>query len=264
MRLACFYLPGFALQVAVRDRPELAGRALAAVAGTGERAARVVSLSRAALDRGVRRGMVSGQARLLAPDLELVGAARDRLRAALFDIAEEIAPLAPAMEVGGDGPDPRWEIFVEVPRGQRAGRFARRLLAAARRAGYRARVGVADDRFTAWVAAARAHDGPVTVVPRGGAAAFLAPLPVELLPLPDEVQHMLRTVGVGTLGAFAALPPPSVRAPGSIDYHEMARGRGPSALRPTARQGARRARSPGLPFHLAPAGGAGEAPVATS
>lgn len=262
MRLACLHLPGFPLQVAVRDRPELAGRAVAAVSAT--RAPHVVSLSRAALERGVRRGMATGQARLLAPDLELVGAGRDRLRAALFELAEEIAQVSAAIEVGGDGPDPRWEIWVEVPRGQRPGRFARRLVATARRAGYRARAGVSEDRFTAWAAAVRAGDEPVTVVPRGGEAVFLAPLPLELLPLADEVRRMLRAVGVSTLGAFAALPPPSVHPPGALDVHEMARGRGPTGLRPTlatgaARQGARRARTPSLPFYLA-----GDAPVATS
>ncbi len=266
MRLACLHLPGFPLQVAVRDRPELAGRAVAAVDAT--RAPRVVSLSRAALERGVRRGMATGQARLLAPDLELVGAGRDRLRAALRALAEEIAQFSPTLELGGDGPEPRWDIWLEVPPAQRPRRFARRLVAAARRAGYRARVGVAEDRFTAWAAAVCAGDDPVHVVPRGGAAAFLAPLPLELLPLADEVRHMLRAAGVTTLGAFAALPPPSVRPPGALDVHEMARGRGPTGLRPTvsiaphapsARQGARRARTPSLPFYLA-----GDAPVATS
>ena len=52
-------------------------------------------------------------------------------------------------------------------------------------------------------------------------AAFLAPLPLELLPLEDEVRQMLHTLGIHTLGDFAALPPPSVGRrwnQGGVDY----------------------------------------------
>src|SRR5436190_10277559 len=125
-RLASLYLPGFPLQVAVRERPELAGRAIAVT--SPDPAHRVVSLSRRALEAGVRRGMGAGQARVLAPDLEVVGAARDRLQGAMIELAEDLAALSPVIEVG-DAAALRWEILLEVPRGERTARFARRVLA---------------------------------------------------------------------------------------------------------------------------------------
>lgn len=68
------------------------------------------------------------------------------------------------------------------------------------------RVGIADGAFCASLAAARD-----AVVPRGEGAAFLAPLPVELLG-DEELAGLLRRLGIGTLGAFAALEPSAVLA----------------------------------------------------
>ena len=65
------------------------------------------------------------------------------------------------------------------------------------------RVGVADDPFTAAVAAGLAD--PTCIVEPGGSAAFLAPLPVRLLGRP-ELSDVLVRLGIDTLGAFAGLP----------------------------------------------------------
>src|SRR5262249_29030533 len=109
--------------------------------------------------------------------------------------------------------------------------------------GVSCRIGIADDRFTAWVAASssvdagrdlRAEDAGVVTVPRGGSAAFLAPRPLSLLAITPEVQHMLEALGVRTLGEFAALPAPSVSRPLEADYQALARGDSGCALRPYA------------------------------
>jgi hypothetical protein len=101
--------------------------------------------------------------------------------------------------------------------------------------GLTARVGIADDRFTAWVAAAHggvpSEERGVVSVPRGGSAAFLAPQPLSLLAITPEVQHMLEALGVRTLGEFAALPAPSVARPLEADYQGLARGESGAHLR---------------------------------
>jgi protein ImuB len=236
MRIACLHLPAFPLQVEVAERPDLAGQAVAVLSPTP--APRVVFCSRAAHQAGVRAGMAPLAARALAPDLVAIEPAEARWRAALVELAGELAELSAAIEVtigfaGG------WSLLLEVPGGRKSADFARALLSTAEAAGYRARVGIARDRFTA-CAAARFGDGPVTVVQRGQSAAFLAPLSIELLPLQPEVKGMLRAAGVRTLGEFAALPPPSVDRPATIDYRELARGNGPSELRPFGPLRARR------------------------
>ena len=69
-------------------------------------------------------------------------------------------------------------------------------------------IGVADGRF---VAEQVARSGGVTVLEPGTSAAFLAPLPVGVLGRP-ELCDVLRRLGIGTLGAFAALPAADVAA----------------------------------------------------
>ncbi|MCY3786954.1 MAG: DNA polymerase Y family protein, partial [bacterium] len=71
------------------------------------------------------------------------------------------------------------------------------------------RVGMADDPFTAAMAAELAD--PVRIVEPAGSAAFLAPLPVRMLGLPELTDVLVR-LGIATLGAFAGLPAADVLA----------------------------------------------------
>jgi hypothetical protein len=127
-------------------------------------------------------------------------------------------------------------MYCAVPAKTRGQTFGDKLLALLEELGLTGRIGIADDRFTAWVAAAHGtsavHDEHgVTSVPRGGSAAFLASRPLSLLAIPAEVQHMLEALGVRTLGEFAALPAPSVHRPVEADYQALARGEGGTTLR---------------------------------
>lgn len=259
MRLACLHLPALPLQVEVRAHPEHLGRAIAVVVSGADEAdhPQVVACSRAAFEAGVRPGMSPGQARHLAGEVAIVSGSPDRWRDEVIALAEEIGAVAPGED--GRGVDlsealrgarllPNAVLFAEVPAGQRSDRFARRLLDIAAARGYVGRVGVAWDRFTARAAARMRDEEPVVVVPRGRSAEFLAPLPLELLPLRDEVRSLLRAAGVRTLGQFAALPPPSVgRSTDAVDYRELARGNGPAELVRAPAMRARRATLPARP-----------------
>lgn len=123
-------------------------------------------------------------------------------------------------------------LFAEVPTGMRGATFGARILEVAAALDVAVRIGIADDRFTAWVAARHGHsdDAPVVAVPRGGSAAFLAPQPLALLDISPEVLQMLVALGVRTLGEFASLPAPSVARRWDCDLQALARGEGGSAL----------------------------------
>jgi len=252
MRLACVYLPVFPLQMEVRRQPQLAGRAVVVV-GTGTRP-EVVACSRAAFQAGVREGMSPCQARARIGDLTAVVGSPLRWREELLDLAAELGALGAGVDASealrGEGVATHPVLFVEVPAGQRSDRFGRKLLdvSAARR--MTARVGIAADRFTARAAARVRGGAPVAVVSRAHAAAFLAPLSIDLLPLREEVRVLLRAAGVHTLGEFAALPPPTIacRAAGAVDYQELARGQAPSEPCPRAS-----VLAPRLPARPAPA-----------
>ncbi|WP_309066790.1 DNA polymerase Y family protein [Microbacterium sp.] len=98
------------------------------------------------------------------------------------------------------------------------------------------RVGVADGVFTAELAAkaAEAAGDGWSVVPPGGSAAFLAPLPVAVLG-DEELTGLLQRLGVSTLGAFAALGALEVRdrlGEHGARLHALARGADSRPLSP--------------------------------
>jgi protein ImuB len=270
VRIACLYLPSFPIQIHVRMAPHLAGKAFAVVGeaeiDSGRRNPHaVIACSRAAWADGVRPRMTSAQARAIAPDTTFVTADVSLYRHALVAVAENLLGHSVTVDIGSQyesgsdkSPPPRahCSIYLRLPPRRRAASWGEKLLADVARSGYRARLGIADDRFTAWAAAQTSRpsslehtdssdrdDGPTAspfaqvckVVARGGSAAYLAPLPIELLPLSAEVRQMLSTLGIHTLGEFAELPPPTVGRrwiSEGVDYQKLAAGMGPTELVP--------------------------------
>jgi impB/mucB/samB family len=254
MRIACVHVPQFALQSLGRIDPSLRGAAVAVVGAghdpaTGARPSIalhspiVLACSRAAWALGVRLGMTASAARFASPELRVVpadsGLERDTVRAIADTLLGAAAVVDSGGRVGASGA--HLAMYCEVPSKMRGTTFGNRLLDLLDGVGIAARIGIADDRFTAWVAAAHGADGGsaredrgVVSVPRGGSAAFLAPRPLSLLAITPEVQHMLEALGVRTLGEFAALPAPSVSRPLEADYQALARGDSGCTLRPYA------------------------------
>lgn len=105
-------------------------------------------------------------------------------------------------------------------------------------AAFRPRLGVGPGKFPAMVAAHRAGPGGVSALPAEGAAAALASVSVELLPVSEDVKRRLRLLGLDGLGALAALPKAAVAAqfgPTGARAWELAQGRDPEPVRPRPR-----------------------------
>src|SRR5687768_5974405 len=249
MRIACIHIPQFALQSACRVDPALRSTgsgAVAVVSGVepGREAAGVLhapivlACSRAAWAQGVRLGMTATAARGLSAELAIITADAAAERETVRAIADALLGVSAIVDVGGrvGSGGAHLAMYAEVPVKTRGSSFGDRLVELLDELGLTARIGIADDRFTAWVAAAHSgHDeGGVITVPRGGSAAFLSPRPLSLLAISPEVQHMLEALGVRTLGEFAALPAPSIARPLEADYRALARGECDVTLRPYA------------------------------
>lgn len=258
MRIACVHIPQYALQCATRFNPSLRHTA-AVVVGTPaptiagpQHAPLVVACSRAAWHLGVRLGMTATVARSIAPSASFVGVEPALERETGRAVAEALLGLSPTVDLGSRTGAGRAHLamYAEIPATVRGASFAHRALERLEVLGISCRIGIADDRFTAWVAAS--HGGvaqgtmgasvrEVTVVPRGSSAAFLAPLPLTLLQISLEVQQMLEALGVQTLGEFAALPSPSIAPRPQVyeaDYQALARGESGTHLRAYAPQAA--------------------------
>jgi protein ImuB len=263
MRIACVYLPSFALQVHVRQAPHRAGTAFAIIHGPRDDKGELVGpkrkilvCSKAAWEMGLRPGMTANQARALAPEATLLPSDPTSYQRRLEALAESFLALSVTVDIGKEEPGkkepgkkefgpqvlvPHVAVYLRVPKKSRGDDFGHKLLSALERQGYRGRIGTADNRFTAWVAAQGAR-APKTgdlfakeccTVPQGGSAAFLAPLPLQLLPLSTDIQQILETLGVTTIGDFADLPPPSVGRrwnEDGIDFQSLAQGEGPTLL----------------------------------
>jgi nucleotidyltransferase/DNA polymerase involved in DNA repair len=259
MRIACLHVPQFALQCLTRIDPSLRGAPVAVVsvgggapAGIDARAQGtprdralfspvVQACSRAAWALGIRLGMTATAANGTAPgQLRVVGSDGALERETIRAIADALLGVSSVVDVGGRvGPGgAHLALYCEVPSKTRGTSYGDRLLEVVETLGLTGRIGIADDRFTAWVAAAHGglptDEGGVVSVPRGGSAAFLSPMPLSLLAITPEVQHMLEALGVRTLGEFAALPAPSVARPLEADYQALARGDSGTGLRPYA------------------------------
>jgi len=197
MPVVCVWCPAFRLAVARLTQPRLALDEPLILADKIERG-RVVDCTLTAAALGVRPGMTLVQAQAVAHEARTAfddPAADARVWAEMLDALDGASPL-----VDDDGPG---RAFVEMH--GIAGDPAA-WLGAVRGAltGFDVplRLGLGPNRFVAQAAAWRG-DGTAC---EDGAAAFLAPLPLELLALEAEIVERLRLLGVRTLGELAALP----------------------------------------------------------
>lgn len=174
---------------------------------------RLRAVTAAAARVGLRAGMRPAEARALCADLvELswddvaIDAAITEASAALLAASPQVTPVdgAPGLWwVGASGFDPVG--------GERA--LAVELLRVAKRWHPRPRVAIAGScvaaRAATWAGASfdqRATERSlVHVVPAGHDAAYLAPAPLALLPMDEELRAALHALGLRTVGAVAAL-----------------------------------------------------------
>ncbi|WP_434219658.1 hypothetical protein [Amycolatopsis nalaikhensis] len=187
---------------------------------------RVVACSAAARRDGVGRGMRRRDAQSRCPSLVVHQHDPDR-DARLFE------PVAAAVEAHAVGVEVVRPGIVAVPTAGASSYFggeeplAELLMdEVSAKAGVECQIGIADGLFAATLAARRG-----TVVPAGGSAAFLAPLPVSELDQPGddrgELVGLLTRLGLRTLGDFAALTERDVAgrfSKDTITAHRLARG----------------------------------------
>ncbi|MFC4602641.1 DNA polymerase Y family protein [Rhodococcus kronopolitis] len=215
------------------DWPAIAAAATADLAPTEPVAVlsgnRVTACSATARAEGVRRGLRRREAQGRCPALHVFAADADR-DARLFEpVTAAVDAAAPGVEVLRPG------LLVLAASG--VSRYfgseeaaAERLVDEVAAVGVECQVGVADELSVAVIAARRG-----TLVPPGGGAGFLAPLPVAELaaepalaaPERGDLVGLLRRLGLRTVGDFAALPPVSVASRFGTDAvlaHRSARG----------------------------------------
>jgi len=201
--IACLLIPGFELRAALRSRPglELRAAALAPLPGTEPLLGPVTTVAEAA---GVRAGMRLGEALATCPELVLVDPDPATVEREWEGVLQRLEDAGLAVEAL----DPGVVVFetrgVERLYGGVAAALQRALAAVG--TAWDPRAGAAGRRFAALAAASVARPGQILIVDGKDERDFLAPLPLSLLPLPQERYAELEGLGVRRLGELAALP----------------------------------------------------------
>jgi nucleotidyltransferase/DNA polymerase involved in DNA repair len=222
VRVACVLIPRFALAIELLMRLELRGRPVV-LGGAPEERKVVVECSPEAERAGVRRDMSLREALVRCRDAVFLEARPHMYIAAFEQMLNAVEQISPVVEDGAPGC-----AFLELTGLPESGspaaemRLAQTIQRGVKQAvGLTARVGIADTRFAAWVAAAThrvaEHRDRVTkdhsviaprvqIVPPGRSAAFLTSLPAHRLPVSDEFRRRLRWLGMRSAGELAVLP----------------------------------------------------------
>jgi len=231
-------MPHFLVEVGLRANPSLANRPIAVAEGASRR--EIVGVGPGA--GSVEIGMTPKQARAACTGLVVV--ARDEVaeRAAIMELLDALETCGPDVE--GRAPGLCYFDATNLPAGETGALGA--AIAVAKSLGFTGAASIADDKFTARCAAAMGmHPSPVElkldrysgaiVVPAGGSAAFLEPLPMTLLPLAPGDADRFDLLGLRTIGQIASMPVGPLAArfgERARDYVKLARGDDYEPLRP--------------------------------
>ncbi len=212
--------------MSLRSNPSLAGRPLAVAEGAERRT--IVDVCADAI--GVRVGMTPKQARAACPQLTVVARDETAERAASLAVLEALELCGP--EVEGATPGMYYFDAAGLPDGPL--HAIERAAALINALGFSCNPAVAGDKFSARCAAL-VSGGTPRVVAAQQSAAFLAPLPIALLPLAPGDADRFSLLGLRTLGHIAALPAGPLAARFSERaraYARLARGDDDEPLRP--------------------------------
>jgi DNA polymerase IV len=229
-------LDAFYASVEVLDDPSLRGKPVIVGGDRGSRGV-VSAASYEARRFGVHSAMPLRTAQRLCPEGVFLPGHPDRYRELSHQVMAIFASYTPLVE-----PISLDEAFLDVTGsaaafgdGESIGRrIKERVLA---EAGLVVSVGVASNKLCAKVASDLRKPDALVVVPAGGEAAFLAPLPVSRLwGVGPGTQRALADFGVTTIGQLAALPGPTLRrrfGKHGADLAQRARGVDPARVMPT-------------------------------
>ena len=201
--IAAIVIPAFDLGAALRRRPgvELGTAALGPELGSEPL---LGSVTPAAAAKGVRPGMRLGEALALIPELVLV----ERDPAAVEQAWEGVLRRLEDTGIAVESIEPGTVLFETSGIERLYGGLEPALKRALAAIGplWAARAGAAERRFAALAAAGVARAGQALIVSDDRTRAFLAPLPLTLLPLERTRYEELEELGVRTIGQLAGLP----------------------------------------------------------
>lgn len=206
MRIACVYVPRFAIQVEQLEEPALAGKPLI-LGDYHHDAGQVYDVSEEAEAYGVVPNIPLRQAYSLCSGGVFRPCNAERCGVALAGIVSLLGQLCPLVE---SVPPDHALLGLRYETDEIC--FTGGVLTAVQEAGFRASGGIAASRFVAEVAAGEAEPGSVLSVREGEEQLFLRDLPLEYLPVSDASVRRLQLFGISTIGEMLTLPRGAIEA----------------------------------------------------
>ncbi|MDQ6691906.1 MAG: hypothetical protein M3Z13_03975 [Candidatus Dormibacteraeota bacterium] len=209
--IACIRTPHLSLAAAWLTIPALRNQALVLGGHANERGT-VIAASDEARALGVRAGKSLNQAQQVAPDAifqPVDEATTARVRARLLATLHGISPEVAAADEPGyaflklDGLALRWP-----DRRRLLEEIVRRVESSI---AVQPAIGVGGTMFVSRVAADQAEPHAPVLVETSQTRAYLAPLPIDVLPIDKDLHQYLELLGLRTLGALQAIARPSFR-----------------------------------------------------
>lgn len=235
-RIAYVCVPHLPVQVERGRRDEGDDRPLV-VGGRPWDPGAVLDCDAAARAAGVESGMRLAQAAARCPEAAFVTADSEAYQSVQEQLEVRLRPFTDRIETLGLG---RFLLDLSHTRRRHPDdeKLARQLKHAARASnGLDVRIGMADRRFTSEQAARAAKRNTALVIPPEDARAFLAALPLTVLPTDAPIRRRLILLGVHTLGELSRLPRIAVIRQFGANagfLHDLAAGRDPRTVHPDA------------------------------
>ncbi len=211
MRIACLFIPHFPVAIERAKRPELRSQPVV-IGGTPEERKVVLDCSQEAIQHGIQVGMSLREALSRCREAAFLEANHTLYHQTAAAINQALGLISPLVEPADLG-----QIFIGLSglgKGIEAESFLAHTIAqtAKQIAQLTPKIGIADGKFAAFAAATISLSNKPYIIPPGKAPRFLSRLPVEYLPVPQDVHSRLRLFGLRTLGHLASLPLGAVQA----------------------------------------------------
>ena len=249
--IACLNIPYFAAAVERRTDDKLKQKPLA-IGGKSWEARPVYAFSQEVAHRGVSAGMSLRLVNVLSPDSHFLPAAKPqygRVSAEVVDVLTDFSDYVEPQELWHSFADSELRLTAHgrtlparycldldgLPLAE-ASSFVGELGKQVRtETNLNPAIGLAQNKFTAQVAAAVARPNHLLPVESAEQAHFLSTRPISFLSLDKETFRRLRLLGISTLGQLASLPVSALKEQfGSViePAYRIARGQADEPLRP--------------------------------
>lgn len=254
--ILCLFFPFFA--ASIEQQHAEASDGLLALSDSTQIVRRIAAVSQQAATLDIRPGMLVRHAQAFVPELTVLPLNPPHYRGALDALFNTLYTFSDRIELtykGWGAGDEKVSlsaqsaassinpavVFLDIGTLNPRATFdlSKQLQDALRRNHLPSLIGIAANRFTAWVVAQSARDGEIVYVAPGEEWWMLMCHPVSLLPLNEKTQRRLWWLGIRTLDDFARLPRAAMRAQfgkaGQIAY-QLARGIDPTPVQRLKRE----------------------------